>query len=88
MFGFIFNDIIDRNIDKKVKRTKSRPISAGRITVKKSLAYVFILCLSKMFHHPDLISSKIFSDCLAYELNGTSVLMSLELRQSLSILKD
>ena len=34
--GCIFNDIIDRNIDKKVSRTKKRPIPSGKITVFKS----------------------------------------------------
>ena len=43
--GCIFNDIVDKDFDKKVKRTKKRPIPAGKITVKKSLTYVFILCL-------------------------------------------
>tara|TARA_E500000178_G_scaffold356681_1_gene437084 strand:- start:9946 stop:10638 length:693 start_codon:yes stop_codon:yes gene_type:complete len=43
--GCIFNDIIDKDFDKRVKRTKTRPIPAGKITVKKSLIYVLILCL-------------------------------------------
>ena len=43
--GCIFNDIVDKDFDKKVKRTKTRPIASGRITVKHSLTYVLILCL-------------------------------------------
>ena len=43
--GCVFNDIVDKDFDKKVKRTKTRPIAAGRISVNKSLAYVLILCL-------------------------------------------
>ena len=43
--GCIFNDIIDRNIDKKVSRTKKRPIPSGKVTVFKSLIYVVIFCL-------------------------------------------
>ena len=43
--GCIFNDIIDKDFDKKVKRTKTRPIASGKITVKKSIVYIFILCL-------------------------------------------
>jgi 4-hydroxybenzoate polyprenyltransferase len=31
--GCIVNDIADRNFDKKVKRTKNRPIANGQITV-------------------------------------------------------
>ena len=42
--GCVFNDIIDRNLDKKVKRTKLRPIASGRITIKKSFFYIFFLC--------------------------------------------
>tara|TARA_A100001015_G_scaffold287330_1_gene356990 strand:+ start:1294 stop:2154 length:861 start_codon:yes stop_codon:yes gene_type:complete len=42
--GCIFNDIVDKDFDKKVKRTKTRPIASGRITVKKSFLYVLTLC--------------------------------------------
>ena len=43
--GCIFNDIVDRDFDKKVTRTKTRPIAAGKITVWHSLIYILILCL-------------------------------------------
>tara|TARA_X000001036_G_scaffold423949_1_gene448481 strand:+ start:39 stop:899 length:861 start_codon:yes stop_codon:yes gene_type:complete len=43
--GCIVNDIVDKDFDKKVKRTKNRPIASGKITVKHSLIYVLILCL-------------------------------------------
>ena len=43
--GCIFNDIVDKDFDKKVKRTKARPIAAGKITVRRSLIYVLALCL-------------------------------------------
>ena len=43
--GCIFNDIVDKNYDKKVKRTKRRPIAAGRISINRSLIYVAILCV-------------------------------------------
>ena len=43
--GCIVNDIVDKDFDKKVKRTKKRPIAAGKISVKHSLFYVLILCL-------------------------------------------
>ena len=42
--GCIFNDIVDKDYDKRVKRTKIRPIASGLITVKKSLLYVLVLC--------------------------------------------
>ena len=43
--GCIFNDVVDKDIDKKVKRTKLRPIAANKISIKKALSYVAILCL-------------------------------------------
>jgi len=38
--GCIFNDIVDKDLDKKVQRTKLRPIPAGKISVKKSFFYI------------------------------------------------
>ena len=43
--GCIFNDIVDRNIDKKVERTKNRPIPAGKISILESFVYIVFLCL-------------------------------------------
>ena len=43
--GCIFNDIIDNDLDKKVKRSKKRPIASGKISVSQSLIYVIGLCL-------------------------------------------
>ena len=43
--GCIVNDIVDRKFDKKVFRTKNRPIASGNVTVKQGLLYVIILCL-------------------------------------------
>ncbi len=43
--GCIFNDIVDKDFDKKVERTKLRPIAAGKISVAMSFFYVIILCL-------------------------------------------
>tara|TARA_Y100000590_G_scaffold189715_1_gene216095 strand:+ start:995 stop:1858 length:864 start_codon:yes stop_codon:yes gene_type:complete len=42
--GCIFNDIADKNFDKKVERTKNRPIASGKISILKSLVYVIFLC--------------------------------------------
>ena len=42
--GCIVNDIVDKDFDKKIKRTKTRPIASGIISIKKSLFYVLILC--------------------------------------------
>ena len=43
--GCIVNDILDRKFDKKVSRTKNRPIASGEISVFLGLIYVLILCL-------------------------------------------
>jgi len=43
--GCIINDIVDRNIDTKVERTKSRPIASGKISVKEGLFLSLFLCL-------------------------------------------
>ncbi len=43
--GCIVNDIVDIDVDKKIKRTKNRPLASGIISIKQSLSYVIILCL-------------------------------------------
>ena len=43
--GCIVNDILDRKFDKKVLRTKDRPIASGKISVTLGLIYAAILCL-------------------------------------------
>jgi len=42
--GCIFNDIVDKNFDKKVERTKNRPIASGKISVLESFIYIILLC--------------------------------------------
>ena len=42
--GCIVNDIVDRKLDKKVKRTRNRPLAANLISIKKALLYVVTLC--------------------------------------------
>ncbi len=43
--GCIINDILDRKFDKKVLRTKDRPIASSKISVKLGFFYSTILCL-------------------------------------------
>jgi len=43
--GCIVNDIADKDFDKKVKRTKYRPIASGKVSVKVGLIYTSTLCL-------------------------------------------
>jgi 4-hydroxybenzoate polyprenyltransferase len=43
--GCIANDIADRKFDKKVFRTKNRPIASGKISISRAIVYSSILCL-------------------------------------------
>jgi 4-hydroxybenzoate polyprenyltransferase len=43
--GCIINDIADKEYDKKVIRTKNRPIANGNVSVKRGFFYSSILCL-------------------------------------------
>ena len=42
--GCILNDIVDKNFDSKVERTKNRPIASGDVSIKLGFFYVLILC--------------------------------------------
>ena len=42
--GCIVNDISDKDLDKKVFRTKNRPIASNKVSVKLALFYTVILC--------------------------------------------
>ena len=43
--GSIFNDIVDKDFDKKVERTKERPIASGKISTFNAFLYVILFCL-------------------------------------------
>ena len=47
--GCIFNDIVDKDFDVKVNRTKNRPIASGKISIIHSFFYVIILCALAFF---------------------------------------
>ena len=42
--GCIINDISDKKFDKKVERTKNRPIASEKISIKLALTYALCLC--------------------------------------------
>ena len=44
--GCIVNDIVDEKIDRKVSRTKNRPIASG--SLKKSTAWIYVLMLCSL----------------------------------------
>jgi len=43
--GCAYNDIVDRDFDAQVARTRGRPIPSGAISVKQALAFTIGLCL-------------------------------------------
>ena len=47
--GCIINDIVDKNFDKKVRRTKNRPIASGKISVIEAIIFSMLLCILAFF---------------------------------------
>lgn len=47
--GCIINDIWDKEFDKKVERTKRRPIASGKVSVKNALLFLLALCVPTIF---------------------------------------
>ena len=43
--GCIVNDILDKEFDAKVFRTKNRPIASGKVSIKLGIFYSLFLCL-------------------------------------------
>ena len=43
--GCIVNDILDKNFDNRVSRTKNRPIASGKISIQIGILYAAILCI-------------------------------------------
>jgi 4-hydroxybenzoate polyprenyltransferase len=43
--GCTFNDIVDRDIDAKVARTRGRPIPSGAVTVRQAWLFLVVQCL-------------------------------------------
>lgn len=43
--GCTWNDIVDRDYDTRVARTRSRPIASGQISVRAALVFMCVLCL-------------------------------------------
>ena len=42
--GCIVNDIYDKEFDKKVERTKDRPIASGQVSINLGIFYTIVLC--------------------------------------------
>jgi 4-hydroxybenzoate polyprenyltransferase len=43
--GSVWNDIVDRDLDGSVERTRHRPLPSGQITVTMAAAFAVLLCL-------------------------------------------
>ena len=43
--GCVYNDIVDRDLDKKVERTRLRPLASGRVSVRGAWVLIGFLCL-------------------------------------------
>src|SRR6266851_7247675 len=43
--GCTWNDIVDRDLDRRVERTRSRPIPSGQVTVKAAVAFLALQAL-------------------------------------------
>ena len=42
--GCVYNDIVDRDLDKKVERTRLRPLASGRVSVRSAWILIGLLC--------------------------------------------
>ncbi len=42
--GCVYNDIVDRNLDKSVERTRLRPLASGRVSLRSAWILVGLLC--------------------------------------------
>ncbi len=47
--GCIINDIIDRDLDRSVKRTKNRPIASGEISIADAVKVAVVLAIPAVF---------------------------------------
>ena len=43
--GCVYNDIVDRDLDRQVARTRSRPLAAGTVSLKAAWAWLVALCV-------------------------------------------
>ena len=42
--GCVYNDIVDRDLDRRVERTRLRPLASGRVSVRSAWLLIAILC--------------------------------------------
>ena len=44
--GCVYNDIVDRDLDRKVERTRSRPLASGAVSLRSAWIWLLLLCLA------------------------------------------
>jgi 4-hydroxybenzoate polyprenyltransferase len=42
--GCVYNDIVDRDLDRRVERTRLRPLASGRVSVRSAWVLIALLC--------------------------------------------
>jgi 4-hydroxybenzoate polyprenyltransferase len=42
--GCVYNDVVDRDLDRQVERTRLRPLASGRVSLASALALIALLC--------------------------------------------
>lgn len=47
--GCVYNDIVDRDLDAQVARTRDRPLASGRVTLLSAWKWLFALCFAGFF---------------------------------------
>jgi 4-hydroxybenzoate polyprenyltransferase len=43
--GCVYNDIVDRDLDRRVERTRLRPLASGRVSIRSACILIALLCL-------------------------------------------
>ncbi|HEX3423299.1 MAG TPA: 4-hydroxybenzoate octaprenyltransferase [Sphingomicrobium sp.] len=43
--GCVYNDIVDRDLDRRIERTRLRPLASGRVSLRSAWLLIGILCL-------------------------------------------
>lgn len=43
--GCVYNDIVDRDLDRRIERTRLRPLASGRVSLRRAWLLIGILCL-------------------------------------------
>jgi 4-hydroxybenzoate polyprenyltransferase len=44
--GCVYNDLVDRDLDRKVERTRLRPLASGRVSSRSAVMLIAALCLA------------------------------------------